>query len=330
MPRPIILCSGPWADVALEELAPQATEWGYQGLDLCSWGDHFEVQRAIAEDDYCPTKLTLLGRLELAAPVVSVHRVSQAVADLVDDRHRDLLPDYVWGDGNPEGVRERAAEEVLAAARAAQKLGAAVLTGHTGFALGSFLTDYPPLNSTRLEEALRDCARRWSPILETCRECGLRYACAVRPGQIAFDYASAERALDAFDGRPEFGFALDPAALHWQGVDPVEFVRRIGDRIYHVLVTDAVVTLNGRTGLLSSHLPPGDPRRGWQPRAPGRGGVDWESLIRALNEVGYDGPLAVEWQDPGMSRTAGAEEGCRFVKRLDFDPPAPAAGKAFV
>jgi sugar phosphate isomerase/epimerase len=322
MARPILLFTGPWADLPLEELAPHAAEWGYRGVDVCCWGDHFEVQRAAAEDDYCANKLALLNRLELAAPVVSCHRVSTAVCDVIDGRHQDILPDYVWGDGDPVGVQRRAAEEVMAAARAAQRLGASVLAGFAGSPVWSAITGYPGPKAERVADAYRDFARKWRPVLDAVQACGLKYALEVHPGQIAFDLYSAEAALDALDGRPDFGFTLDPSHLHWMGVDPVEFVRRFADRVFHVHVKDCALTLNGRTGLLCSYLAPGDPRRGWHARSPGRGGVDWEAFIRALNDAGYDGALAVEFQDAGMSREYGAEEACRFVKRLDFEPAA--------
>jgi sugar phosphate isomerase/epimerase len=329
MARTVLLFSGQWADLSLEELAPRVAEWGYQGLDLCCWGDHFEVQRALSEDDYCTHKLALLNRLELTAPVLSCHRVSQAVCDVIDRRHRELTPDYVWGDGRPEGVNQRAAEEVRATVRAAQRLGASVVGGFSGSPIWSYVAGYPGPSEAVVAEALRDFARAWRPILDVCQECGLRYACEVHPGQLAFDLYSAERVLDALDGRPEFGFTFDPSHLHWQGVDPVEFVRRFPDRIYHVHVKDVALTLNGRSGLLNSYLPRGDPRRGWHTRAPGRGGIDWEGVIRALNEAHYDGPLAVEFSDAGMSREHGAEEACQFVKRLDFEPPPRADDPPF-
>jgi sugar phosphate isomerase/epimerase len=329
MARPILLFTGQWADLPLDDLAVSAAEWGYQGLDLCCWGDHFEVQRALSEDDYCANKLALLNRQDLTVPVVSSHRLSQAVCDVIDERHRDLVPDYVWGDGKPLGVQERAAEELIATARAAQKLGAAVLAGFTGSPIWSYVVGYPSPSPSLVADALRDFARKWHPILDACQECGLRYAFEVHPGQLAFDLYSAEMVLEALDGRPEFGFTFDASHFHWQGIDPVEFVRRFGDRIFHVHIKDAVVTLNGRTGLLNSYLPPGDPRRGWDVRSPGRGGIDWEAVIRALNEVGYEGPLAVEWKDAGMDRAYGAEEACKFVKRLDFDPAPRPDSQAF-
>ena len=171
-----------------------------------------------------------------------------------------------------------------------------------------------------MDAGLADFARKWEPILDACRECGLRYAFEVHPGQIALDLYSAERALQAVNGREEFGFTFDPSHLVWQGVDPVEFLRRFPDRIYHVHIKDVVLTLNGRSSVLNSYLPHGDPRRGWHFRAPGHGGVDWEGVIRALNEIGYDGPLSVEFKDAGMDRDFGAEDACKFVKRLDFTP----------
>jgi sugar phosphate isomerase/epimerase len=329
MARPVILFSGQWTDLPLEDLAQKAADWGYQGLELSCWGDHFEVQRALSEPDYCQNKLDLLARHDLGVPVLAQHRVGQAVGDRIDARHQALVPDYVWADGNPEGVRQRAAEEMAATVRAAQKLGVAVVSGFTGSPLWSYVTGYPAPTPDLVAAGLEEFARLWNPILDVCRDCGVRFAFEVHPGQIAFDYYSAEMALDALTGREEFGFTFDPSHLHWQGIDPAEFVRRFGDRIYHVHVKDAILTLNGRNGLLGSYLPPGDHRRGWDFRAPGRGGIDWEAVMRALNDVGYEGPLAVEWKDAGVQRDAGADEACKFVKRLDFEPSRRGGSQAF-
>lgn len=329
MPRQVLLYTGQWADLPLEDLAARAAEWGYQGLELACWGDHFEVQRALSEGDYCPRKLDMLGRLDLVAPVLSSHKVGQAVCDVIDSRHQALLPDYVWGDGDPEEVPVRAAEEIVATFRAAQKLGVSVVSGFTGSALWSYVAGYPAADAATVAAGFRAFAMRWHPLLDAARECGVRFASEVHPGQIAFDLHSAELALDALDGREEFGFTFDPSHFHWQGIDPAEFVRRFPDRIFHVHIKDAVVTLNGRAGLLNGYLPSGDPRRGWDFRAPGHGGVNWEGLIRSLNDIRYDGPLAVEFKDAGMDRMSGAEEACRFVKRLDFEPAGRGGQQAF-
>ena len=321
MPRPVLLFSGPWADLPLETLASKAAAWGYHGFELCCWGDHLEVQRGVSDESYGPARLDLLSRFDLQVPVIANHKVGQAVGDIIDERHQGLVPDYVWGDGHPGGVRQRAIEEMAATFRLAERIGAGVVSGFTGSPVWSYVAGYPAPKPGVIAEALKQFAAAWNPILDTARDCGVRFACEVHPGQLAFDLYSGEIVLDALDGREEFGFTFDPSHLHWQGVEPVEFLRRFADRIYHVHVKDAQLTLNGRAGILGGYWPSGDPRSGWQYRSPGHGGVDWPNIIRALNEIGYDGPLSVDWHDPGMDREFGAADACRFVKAIDIDPP---------
>jgi sugar phosphate isomerase/epimerase len=329
MPRPLLLFTNGWTDLPLEDLAAKVAEWGYAGVELACWGEHFEVQRALSEKDYASSKLDLLARHDLQVPVLSNHRTGQAVCDPIDVRHKALLPDYVWGDGKPTGVRQRAAEEMAATFRAAQKLGAGVVSGFTGSPLWSYVAGYPGPTPEIVSAGFQDFVKLWSPVLDVARDEGVKFAFEVHPGQIAFDLYSAEMTLDALGGRPEFGFTFDPSHLHWQGIDPVEFVRRFADRIFHVHVKDAVLTLGGRSGVLNSYLPSGDPRRGWQFRCPGRGGIDWEAVIRALNDAGYAGPLSVEIHDRGMDREYAAREASEFVKRLDFEPAERPGSGAF-
>jgi sugar phosphate isomerase/epimerase len=320
MGRPVTLFTGQWADLTLETMARKASEFGYDGLELACWGDHFEVDKAISDSGYCKRRRELLEKNDLQLYAISTHLVGQAVCDTIDERHKAILPPHVWGDGNPEGVNLRAAEEVKNTARAAQKLGVSVVNGFTGSAIWHLLYSFPPTPAKMIDDGFKQFAQRWNPILDVFAECGVRFALEVHPTEIAFDLYSAQRALEAIDGREEFGFNFDPSHFIWQGVDPVEFIRAFPERIYHVHMKDAITLLNGRTGILGSHLNFGDPRRGWEFRSPGRGNVNFEEIIRALNQAGYNGPLSVEWEDGGMDREHGAREACEFVKRLDFTP----------
>ncbi|HVU88401.1 MAG TPA: sugar phosphate isomerase/epimerase [Pirellulales bacterium] len=329
MARPVTLFTGQWADLPLEDLARKASEFGYQGLELACWGDHFDVDKALSDDSYCVGRRDLLERYDLQLHAISTHLVGQAVLDVIDIRHKAILPAHVWGDGKPAGVNARAAEEVKNTARAAQKLGVEVVNGFTGSSIWPLLYSFPPVPQEMIDAGYQLFAERFNPILDVFGDCGVRFALEVHPTEIAFDLYSAERTLAAIDRREEFGFNFDPSHLLWQGVDPVEFLRACSDRIYHVHVKDAIVTLNGRSGILSSHLNFGDPRRGWDFRSPGRGGVNFEEIIRALNQIGYAGPLSVEWEDVGMDREAGAREAAEFVKRLDFTPSQVAFDAAF-
>ncbi len=329
MARPITLCTGQWADLSLEQLATKCQQWGYDGLELACWGDHFEVDKALAEDDYCAKKHDLLQRHNMQVFSISNHLVGQAVLDIIDARHKTIVPAYVWGDGDPAGVNARAAKAMMDSARAAQKLGIGVVNGFTGSSIWHLLYSFPPVPQQMLDDGFKLLAERFNPILDVFGECGVKFALEVHPTEIAFDLYTAEMAVEALGGREEFGFNFDPSHLIWQGVDPVEFIRRFGDRIYHVHMKDAIVKLNGRSGILASHLNFGDPRRGWDFRSLGRGGVNFEEIIRALNEVGYQGPLSVEWEDCGMEREQGAKEALDMVRKLDFAPSRVAFDAAF-
>ncbi len=329
MARPVTLFTGQWADLPLEELAPLARAVGYDGLELACWGDHFEVDKAFEDDGYIERQREILRRNSLECYAVGNHLVGQAVCDPIDERHRATVPEHVWGDGEPEGVRRRAAQEMKETARAAARFGVDTVTGFTGSSIWQKLYFFPPTSEEEVDEGFGDFAQRWNPILDAFDEEGVRFAFEVHPTEIAYDIFSAERALAAVDRRTAFGFNFDPSHLYWQFVDPAKFVDRFADRIYHVHMKDAVRTLDGESGILSSHLSFGDHRRGWDFRSVGRGGVDFEAVIRALNRIGYNGPLSVEWEDAGMDRVHGARESAAFVRRVDFESSAAAFDAAF-
>ena len=335
MARPVTIFTGQWADLPLDTLAAKMKTSGFDGLELACWGDHFEVPKANAEADYCDKKRAQLEKHGLKCFAISAHLVGQAVLDKIDERHKSILPDYIWGDGKPDGVNQRAAKEIADTARAAKKMGVKVVNGFTGSSIWQYLYSFPPVPQKWIDDGFKLLAERFNPILDVFGECGVKFALEVHPTEIAFDLYSAEMALDALKWRPEFGFNFDPSHLVWQGVDPVEFLYRFGskdpakNRIYHVHMKDTKVQLNGKEGILASHLNFGDPRRGWDFRSLGHGSVDFEEIIRALNHIGYNGPLSVEWEDMGMDREFGATEACAFVKKINFSPSTIAFDGAF-
>ncbi len=330
MARPVTLFTGQFADIPLAELAPLAKGWGYDGLELACWGDHFEVDKALADSAYVTDKRALLDQHGLGCWAISNHLVGQAVADeIIDERHQGVLPVRVWGDGKPEGVRRRAAQEIMDTARAAKAFGVTQVNGFTGSPIWRLLYSFPPNNWATIEAGYREFADRWNPIMDTFDREGVRFGLEVHPTEIAYDIVTTEKTLDAIGRRSAFGLNFDPSHLHHQFVDPVLFVETFADRIYHVHIKNAVRTLNGRASILGSHLDFGDARRGWDFRTPGRGGVEFEEIVRALNRIGYGGPLSVEWEDSGMDRNQGTPEAAAFVRRLDFQPATQAFDAAF-
>jgi sugar phosphate isomerase/epimerase len=330
MARPVTLFTGQWADLSLDTIAEKAADWGYDGLEIACWGDHFDVEKALSDDGYVQGRHDILNKHGLKVWAIGNHLVGQAVCDRIDKRHKATLPARVWGEGHPESVRERAAEEMKKTARAAAELGVDVVSGFTGSSIWHLLYSFPPNDPEMIEDGFRDFADRWTPILDVFADEDVRFGLEVHPTEIAFDIATAERAVEAVDGHDAFGFNYDPSHFGYQGVDYEEFIYRFGERIFHVHMKD-VWWSNRRedAGVFGGHLPFGDRDRYWDFRSVGRGKIDFDRVIRALNTVGYDGPLSVEWEDPGMDREDGAEESAAYVKKIDFEPSAAAFDAAF-
>ena len=160
MSRPVTLFTGQWADLPLTELAARAAGWGYDGLELACWGDQFDVVRATTDLDYCAVKREMLASHGLDVWAISNHLVGQAVCDLIDARHAAIVPGHVWGDGGPEGVRQRAAEEMKLTARAAANLGVPVVNGFTGSSIWHMLYAFSPVSDEQVYTGFADFAVR--------------------------------------------------------------------------------------------------------------------------------------------------------------------------
>jgi sugar phosphate isomerase/epimerase len=320
MSRPVTLFTGQWADLPIDELAAKCGDWGFDGLELACWGDHFEVDKALADPGYAKERRALLERHGLGVWAIGAHLVGQAVCDRIDERHRAILPPEVYGDGEEEGVRSRAAERMQDTARAASALGVTQVNGFTGSPIWHLIYSFPPNDYDEVERAYDEFAERWGPIMDVFDEEGVRFGLEVHPTEIAYDFVTTRKTLAAIDNRDAFGINLDPSHFAHQFLDTAQFALEFADRIYHVHVKDSRKRLDGRRSILASHLNFGDEGRGWDFVSPGHGDVDFEEFFRALNRIGYQGPLSIEWEDSGMDRDWGAPDALAFVRRTDFAP----------
>ena len=318
MARPVTLCTLHWGDLPLETVCEKAKAFGYDGLEL-GLPNHLDVRRT--DQAYYDGIKELLAKYDLQLYCISIHLISQAVCDTIDQRHKAVLPDCIWGDGEPEGVRQRAAEYMVQTARAAKALGIDTVAGFTGSPIWHWLYSFPPVTDQMIEDGYADFARRFIPIMDEYQKLGIRYGLEVHPTEIAFDTYSARKALDALNNHPAFGFNYDPSHMGYQGVDYVDFIYQFSDRIFHVHMKDVYWSDTPKQiGVFGGHSTFGDSRRFWNFRSMGRGRICFEEIIRALNDIGYQGPLSVEWEDSAMDREHGARESCAFVKQVDFQP----------
>jgi sugar phosphate isomerase/epimerase len=329
--RPVTLFTGQWADLPFEEVAALAAGWGYDGLEIAASGDHLDLERADEDDAYLRSRLDVLDRHGLRVWAISNHLTGQAVCDdPIDFRHQAIVRPSTWGDGDPEGVRRRAAEDMKRAARVARKMGVDTVVGFTGSKIWPYVAMFPPVPAAVIDAGYQDFADRWNPILDVFDAEGVRFAHEVHPSEIAYDHWTSVRALEAIEHRQAFGFNWDPSHLLWQGVDTVGFITDFADRIYHVDCKDTrIKPPSGRSGVLGSHLPWGDPRRGWDFVSTGHGDMNWEDAFRALDHIGYDGPISIEWEDAGMDRLHGAPEALAYIRSLLWKRPTASFDSAF-
>jgi sugar phosphate isomerase/epimerase len=318
MGRPITLFTGQFADIPFEELCRKASSWGYEGLEIACWGDHMEPRRAAHEPGYVAEKKRILKKHNLGCWALGAHLAGQCVGDLYDKRLDAFAPPKLAG--KPEEIRGWAVDEMMHTAQAAKLMGAQVVTGFMGSPIWKFWYSFPTTPDSMVDEGFHTVVELWNPILDTFEREGVRFALEAHPTEIAFDLYTAQRLLREFKDREILGFNFDPSHLLWQGVNPALFIRELAGRVYHVHLKDVGINLDGRAGILGSHLPFGDLRRGWNFRSLGHGSVRFDDIIRELNAASYTGPLSVEWEDNGMDREMGAQEAAEFARRINFTP----------
>ncbi len=319
MARPITLFTAQFSDMPFEKLCRFAADCGYDGLEISTMGGYLDIEEAAKSKKYCDALLKKLDHYHLKLWAISNHFAGQLVCDPDNDARSDCFAPAKCA-GDAKAKRAWAIKCMKASAKAASNLGIDVVTGFTGSPIWHLFYSFPPVAPDEIEKGYQFFADQFNPIMDAYGKYGIKFALEVHPTEIAYDLYTAKRALAAIGNRKEFGFNFDPSHLFWQGVDPVKFLRAFPDRIYHCHIKDAAVTCDGESGILASHFNFGDPRRGWDFRSPGHGEIDFEAIIRTLNQIGYQGPLSVEWEDCGMDRQFGARDAYEFTSQLDFAP----------
>ena len=318
MGRPVTLCTCQWADLPFDELCVLAKKMGYDGLEVACWGNGIDIDRALTDDAYVAWIKENLEKNGLIMKALACHIIGQCVGDAPDPRLNNFAPAALAD--QPEAIRNWGIETMKKAPAVAEKFGVKIITGFTGSPIWRYLYSFPQTTEQMVEDGFDEIVRLWSPILDEFKKHGVVFALEVHPSEIAFDYYSTERLLKTLNYRPTLGLNFDPSHLLWQGVSPVLFLRRFREQIYHVHMKDVRINRDGLGGILGSHIEFGDTRRGWNFVSLGHGDVDFEGIIRELNQMGYHGPLCVEWEDSGMERMHGAKEALEFVRRMNFEP----------
>lgn len=318
MSRPVTLFTGQWADLSFDEICKKVSSWGYNGVEIACWGDHMDVRKAATDPDYIANRKEILKKHNLKCWALGAHLSGQCVGDSSDERLDAFVPDEIKGDA--AAIHLWGIEEMKFTAQAAKNMGCYAVTGFMGSPIWRYLYSFPPTTPEMVAAGYQKIFDLWTPILDEFDKNEIKFALEVHPSEIAYDLYTTKYLFRVFANRKALGLNFDPSHLIWQGIDPKLFIREFADKIYHVHMKDAAVTLDGKASILGSHLPFGDLNRGWNFRSLGHGDVNFEDIIRELNSIGYGGPLSVEWEDNGMDREFGAKESVEFVKKMNFSP----------
>lgn len=303
----------------LEEVAKYVSGLGYEMVELAAWksSNHLDIEKVLADKTYRTKLLGMLHGFNLEISALSNHLEGQLILGPLDWTTDDWAPTK-----DTDGKVKYGVERMKDTARAAAALGVKIVAGFTGSQVWGQWYSFPEQNIKAYERAWEIFAERWRPILDVFKKEGVKFALEVHPTEIAYNIETAEDCLKAIDARPEFGFNFDPSHFIWQMIDPVIFLKKFPDRIFHAHAKDSELQQDevARSGVIPNG-PWGRPNRGFRFRVPGWGDADWRRIMTALLTIGYDYVLSYEHEDPVMSREDGCEKNIDFLRPLVIKSP---------
>ena len=302
-------------NVSLDEALRRAADAGYEAVELGveHHGGQLDLDELLLGNNAGKLRKQIAD-YGLIISALGNHAEGQLV---LGPYHSDT--DVVYA-GTPAEKLRYGVDRVKKTAQLAHELEVPIVTGFCGCEDYSRWFPWPDENAW--DKTAPVFVERWSDLLDTFAKYGVKFAHECHPRQFAYNTETAELTVDLLKGRPEWGFNLDPANLLLAGVDPVVFIQRLGDRILHVHAKDGELVAHNaaRSGLLAHGA--WDRRdRGFRFRIPGWGDVRWKAVLTELRLVGYDYVLAVEHEDPTMSREDGVEKAIDFLKPLLIQKP---------
>lgn len=303
-------------DWKLEKVLKYVSGLGYEAVELATWkgANHIDIDK-ILEGGATAYKKTI-EKYGLIISGLSNHLEGQLVLGPLDASTDD------WFKGTPEEKVKYGTGRMKKTAEAAAALDVPVVNGFIGAPNWGTWYIFPPAFEKMYERGFEIFAERWGGILDHFAAHGVKFAHEVHPQEQAYNIETAEQAIKAVNGKKEFGFNFDPSHLVWQGIDPVVFIKKFGDRIYHCHAKDAELVKENVP--VSGVIPTGAWRRlgrGFRFRVVGWGDVEWKRIITAMLEVGYNYVLSYEHEDPVMSAEDGAEKCIAYLKPLIIKAP---------
>lgn len=305
-----------------EGICRWAAELGYRGVQVPAWESprHIDLNTAAESDAYCDD-----WRAKLAARGLTVTELNAALAGQVMAIH----PAYevAFQGFFPRGLDDCArtawaTEQLLKTVRAAARLGTKAVPVLSGGLAWHLAYPWPQRPAGLIDEAFRELARRWLPVLNLANELGVNIAYELHPGSDLYDGHTFERFLAELKDHPAIAINYDPSHFLLQQLDYLAFIQLYGSRIAGFHVKDAEFRPDGRGGVYGGY-------QGWAGRpgrfrSPGDGQIDFKRVFTLLTQAGYRGWAVIEWECAVKSAEQGAREGAEFIRRHLIETSATA------
>ncbi len=285
---------------------------GYKGIQIPSWDQRvFDLDQAATSKAYCDDYRATLATMGLEPTEVAGHLQGQVLA--VHPAYEELFAAF-----HPAGLSglqrtEWAAAELKKCVLASANLGLRHIPTLSGGFAWHLMYPWPQRPPGLIDEAFKELAARWRPLLDLANEKGCIFGYELHPGSDVYDGATFEQFLEQVDDHPAAGINYDPSHFLLQQLDYCAFIQIYAKRIAGFHVKDAEFRPSGRVGVYGGY-------QGWAGRAGrfrslGDGQVDFTRVFTLMAEAGYSGWAVLEWECCVKSPEQGAAEGAPFIAR---------------
>jgi sugar phosphate isomerase/epimerase len=294
----------------LKNIGKWFADLGYKGVQIPGWdGRVIDIDKAAKSKAYCDDLKGQLRELGLEVTEVAGYLAGQVLA---------IHPAYEVGfEGfHPKGLRGKArtqwaAGELKKCILASANFGLRNIPVLSGGFAWHMIYPWPQRPAGIIDEAFKELAKRWRPLLDLARDKGCVFGYELHPGSDIYDGATFEMFLDHTRNHPAACINYDPSHFLLQQLDYCAFIELYGKRISGFHVKDAEFRPSGRVGVYGGYQ--SWAKRAGRFRSLGDGQVDFKRVFTLLTEAGFDGWAVLEWECCVKSPEQGAAEGAPFV-----------------
>ena len=285
---------------------------GYKGVQIPTWDPRtIDLDKAAESKTYCDEYKGVLNEMGLEPTEFAAYLQGQvlAVHPAYEIMFKAFHPEGLRGDARTEWAAAQLKKAILTSANMGTD-NIPVLSG--GFAW-HMVYPWPQRPQGIIQEAFRELARRWRPLLDLAQDKGVVFTFELHPGSDVYDGATYEMFLEHTQNHPAACLNYDPSHFVLQQLDYLEFIRIYGQHIKGFHVKDAEFRPSGRIGVYGGY-------QSWAGRAGrfrslGDGQVDFKRVFTLLTEAGFTGWAVLEWECCVKSPEQGAREAAPFIAR---------------